>query len=63
MKINDIVFIHIPRTSGSYIESCLKKKFNFKTKDPWWETDKEHLFGVLKLSEKQYLTLQHLTFY
>lgn len=63
MKINNIVFIHIPRTSGTYLEDCFKKKFNFNTKKPWWKTDKKHLFGILKISENQYLTLQHLTLY
>uniref|UniRef100_A0A6C0BT36 Sulfotransferase domain-containing protein n=1 Tax=viral metagenome TaxID=1070528 RepID=A0A6C0BT36_9ZZZZ len=54
-----IVFIHIPRTAGSYIEDKLCDKYNCKKK--WPEPNKENLFGLYKVKDYNYLTLQHLT--
>ena len=54
-----VVFIHIPRTAGSYIEKVLSDKYKIKRK--WPKPDQQHLFGLLKLELGHYLTLQHLT--
>jgi hypothetical protein len=61
MKFNNdsIIFIHIPRTAGSYIESALCKKYNYKIK--WPIPDKEKLFGLLEFNKNHFFTLQHLT--
>jgi len=54
-----IIFIHIPRTAGSYIEGQLCKKYNCKLK--WPEPNEINLFGLYKIKDNHYLTLQHLT--
>jgi len=54
-----VIFIHIPRTSGTYIEGRLCKKYNCKLN--WPEPNKENLFGLYKIEDNNYLTLQHLT--
>lgn len=61
MKFNNdsIIFIHIPRTSGSYIEDILCKKHNLKIK--WPEPIITNLFGLYKMNDNHYFTLQHLT--
>lgn len=55
----EVVFIHIPRTAGTYIENVICKKYNIDKK--WPISDKNILFGLLKQNNK-YFTLQHLTF-
>lgn len=61
MKFNKdlIVFIHIPRTSGTYIEGKLCLKYNCKNK--WPNPNIDNLFGLYKINDNNYLTLQHLT--
>jgi hypothetical protein len=61
MKFNNcsIVYIHIPRTSGSYIEDCLCKKYDYIKN--WPEPNINNLFGLYKVNDNNYLTLQHLT--
>ena len=61
MKFNNdkIIFIHIPRTAGSYVERELCKKYNCKLN--WPESNEINLFGLYKVNDKHYLTLQHLT--
>ena len=61
MKFNKdlIVFIHIPRTSGTYIENNLSQKYNCKHN--WPEPNLDNLFGLYKINDNNYLTLQHLT--
>jgi hypothetical protein len=61
MKFNNdlIIFIHIPRTSGSYIEDSLCKKYNINIK--WPESNTLNLYGLYKMNHNHYLTLQHLT--
>jgi hypothetical protein len=61
MRFNDgkIIHIHIPRTSGSYIEDELCKKYNIKKK--WPDANISNLFGLLKVNDGNFLTLQHLT--
>jgi len=63
MKFNDdlIVFIHIPRTSGTYIENNLCKKNNIKIK--WPEPNTDHLFGLHKINDNNYLTLNEMIKY
>ena len=56
---NSIVFIHIPRTSGTYIEKKLSQKYNCKKK--WPNPNINNLFGLHKINDNNYLTLQHLT--
>lgn len=58
-KTKEIVFIHIPRTSGSYIERELCKKYQVKLE--WPKPNMENLFGLLKINDHNYFTLQHLT--
>jgi hypothetical protein len=59
MKFNDVIFIHIPRTGGTYIESQLCKKYNVNIE--WPQVNEENLFGFKKVNNNNYLTLQHLT--
>ena len=59
MKFNDVIFIHIPRTGGTYIESLLCKKYNVNIN--WPDVNNKNLFGLKKLNDYNYLTLQHLT--
>lgn len=61
MKFDEdkIVFIHIPRTSGSYIERELCSKYNCQLN--WPESNEKNLFGLYKVKDNHYLTLQHLT--
>ena len=54
-----VIFIHIPRTAGTYIESQLCKKYNCVNK--WPTPNKKNLFGLYKIKDDNYLTLQHLT--
>lgn len=54
-----VIFIHIPRTAGSYVESQLCKKYNCKLR--WPEPNEINLFGLYKVKDNHYLTLQHLT--
>ena len=56
---NRIIFIHIPRTAGSYIEDKLCEKYNCIVR--WPEQNEENLFGLYKINDNHYLTLQHLT--
>lgn len=56
---NQVVFIHIPRTAGTYIERKLCEKF--KGKRAWPRPNLENLFGLLKIDDSNYYTLQHLT--
>lgn len=55
----NIIFIHIPRTSGSYIEKQLC--INFKVNIAWPKPNIQNLFGLYKHDECQHFTLQHLT--
>jgi len=55
----DIIFIHIPRTAGTYIEKLLCNKYNINL--DWPHGPKENLFGLEKINETNYYTLQHLT--
>ena len=55
----DIFFIHIPRTAGTYIEDSISRKYGILKK--WPEPNTEILFGLLKMKENHFLTLQHLT--
>lgn len=61
MKFNKdlIVHIHIPRTAGSYIEDNLSQKYNCKKH--WPGPNINNLFGLYKINDNNYLTLQHLT--
>jgi hypothetical protein len=63
MKFNydnkESVFIHIPRTAGTYVEDNISQKFN--TIKVWPTPNTETLFGLLKLNDYHFLTLQHLT--
>ena len=54
-----IVFIHIPRTAGSYVEENLSKKYNCIRE--WPKPNIDNLFGLYKINNNNYLTLQHLT--
>lgn len=54
-----IIFIHIPRTAGSYIENKLCYKYDCRIK--WPEPNEKNLFGLYKIKDNNYLTLQHLT--
>lgn len=54
-----IIFIHIPRTAGSYVEKQLCEKYNCKLR--WPEPNEINLFGLHKVKDNHYLTLQHLT--
>ena len=54
-----IIFIHIPRTAGSYVESQLCEKYNCNLR--WPESNEINLFGLYKVKDNHYLTLQHLT--
>jgi hypothetical protein len=42
MKFNSVVFVHVPRTSGTYIEKQLCKKFGCRNK--WPAPNLENLF-------------------
>ena len=55
----EIVFIHIPRTAGSYLERSLCQSFHVTKK--WPRPDIQHLFGLHRLGKNHYITLQHLT--
>ena len=61
MKFNNdlIVFIHIPRTAGTYIESRLGRKYNVYNN--WPKENIVNLFGLKKINDNNYLMLQHLT--
>lgn len=59
MKFNDVIFIHIPRTGGTYIESQLCKNYNVNIN--WPQVNDKNLFGLKKINDNHYLTLQHLT--
>ena len=54
-----VIFIHIPRTAGSYIEKKLCKKYDCELR--WPEPNEKNLFGLYKIKNNHYLTLQHLT--
>ena len=54
-----VIFIHIPRTAGTYIEKELCKKYNCKL--DWPNPNKDNLFGLYNIKDNHYLTLQHLT--
>jgi hypothetical protein len=54
-----VIFIHIPRTAGSYIEEKLCKKYDCKR--IWPKANEKNLFGLYKIKNNHYLTLQHLT--
>lgn len=54
-----VIFIHIPRTAGSYIEGKLCKKYDCER--IWPEPNEKNLFGLYKIKNDHYLTLQHLT--
>ncbi len=61
MKFNQdqVIFIHIPRTAGTYIERQLCDKYQIKQN--WPRANIENLFGLYKVRQDNYLTLQHLT--
>lgn len=57
-----IIFIHIPSTSGTYIEANLCKKFNIPNNaDEWPKVNENALSGLKKINKNHYLNLTHLT--
>ena len=54
-----IYFIHAPRTAGTYVEAHLCAKYRVKNR--WPTANLNNLFGLHKLGENHYITLQHLT--
>jgi hypothetical protein len=57
----EYIFIHISRTAGSYLEDNICQRYGIQLL-PWPEPNLENLFGLYKLKDNQYITLQHLTY-
>jgi hypothetical protein len=59
-KNKKALFIHIPRTSGTYIEKQICKKHNIEM--IWPKYNKDSIYGLIRYNDYTYFALQHLTF-
>lgn len=59
MIYNNKCFIHIPRTSGTYIERALCNQYNIKFN--WPDPNLNNLVGLYKFDDSFWFTLQHST--
>ena len=53
-------FIHIPRTSGTYLENLICHKYRIKNN--WPQAPLCDLFGLYRKTKNNFFTLQHLTY-
>lgn len=60
MLVGNTLFIHIPRTAGTYIEELICESYGIQILWPYPDTGV--FFGLMKFSENNYFVLQHLTY-